>query len=236
MFGFKKKESQSQQVVEKEKPLPKGYTPKKGAPTPTRKEAQARHYHPLVADKTKLTREQKKERRARARAASDAQWQREQKAMREGDEAHMPYQHKGKVRKFGRDYIDASAPISGWFMPVAILLIPFMFLTGRFPALSFYGTIFFYGIFVLMLIHALYIVGKSKKLAAFKFGSANVPRGFRWQMLGRAFYLRRWRLPAAQVKYGEFPEGGTKDDWKRMKAAQKEERAARKQAQKEAGI
>lgn len=230
MFGSKKKDTSSPQETHtaEETPLPKGFTPKKGTATPKRKDAQAKGRRPLVADKTKLTKEQRKERKREARAASDAAWRREQEAMRTGDEARMPYQHQGKVRRFGRDFVDASAPISSWFMPTAFLLVPMMFLSSRFPQAAFGMTLAFYAVFFLMFLHAIFVVRRAKKLAGFKFGETAVPRGFTLQMLGRAFYLRRWRLPSAQVKRGEFPEGGRKEDMAALKQARKDAKKARK--------
>lgn len=224
MFGIKKNSSHTTASAHADAPEahPKGYTPKKGTKTRSRKEAEASRRRPLVADKTKLTREQRKERRAETRAANDREWRQQQEAMRTGDELRMPYQHRGKVRRFGRDFIDASSPLSTWFMPLAILLVPIMLLSGYMPRVTLVMTIVFYAAFLLMLIHGFIVATRAKNLAVFKFGAAAVPRGFTWQMLDRAFYLRRWRLPAVQVKRGEFPEGGRKEDIKAMRAAKKQ--------------
>ncbi|MCI5825064.1 MAG: DUF3043 domain-containing protein [Arcanobacterium sp.] len=229
VFGLKKRESATTSTeTAAQAPLPKGYTPKKGSATPKRREVEASRRHPLVADKTKLTREEKRERKAEARRQSDAAWRRQQEAMRTGDEAHMPYQHRGKVRRFARDYIDASSVISAWFMPLAVLLIPLMFFSARFPRFGFVATLVFYSIFLLMLAHALFVVFRAKQLARAKFGDAAIPRGFVWQMLGRCFYIRRWRLPKPQVARGEFPQGGTKADLAALRANNKRKRAERK--------
>lgn len=228
MFGLKKRESDTTAETTPTPPLPKGYTPKKGSATPKRREVEASNRRPLVADKTKLTRAEKKERKAQERQRSDELWRQQQEAMRTGDEARMPYQHRGKVRRFGRDYVDASAPMSAWFMPMAILLIPLMFFSAAFPTFAFIATLGFYGVFLLMLIHALFLSFRAKHLAQAKFGVAAVPRGFVWQMLGRCFYIRRWRLPKPQVERGEFPEGGTKADVARMREEKRRQRSERK--------
>ncbi|MCI6574147.1 MAG: DUF3043 domain-containing protein [Actinomycetaceae bacterium] len=229
MFGLKKRESATTPVeTTTEVTLPKGYTPKKGGATPKRREVEASNRRPLVADKTKLTRAEKKERKAQARQRSDALWQQQQEAMRTGDEAHMPYQHRGKARRFARDYVDASAPISAWFMPMAILLIPLMFFSAAFPVFAFTATICFYAVFLLMLLHALFVAFRAKHLAQAKFGEAAVPRGLVWQMIGRCFYVRRWRLPKPQVARGEFPEGGTRADVTRMRQEKRRQRKERK--------
>ena len=219
MFGAKKKSdaevtaTQAQQQA----PLPKGYTPKKGTATRTRKEAEAGNRRPLVSDKTKMSREERRELKREQRAREDQAWRKQQEAMRTGDDAHMPAQHRGKVRRFGRDYIDASTLISTWFMPMAILLLPAMFFTTKYPRFMLVFTSVFYGIFFLMLVQAVFVTLRARRLAAFKFGEIEIPRGYRWQLLARAFYLRRWRMPKPQVARGEFPVGGTKADLAAMR-------------------
>lgn len=221
---FRKQEAEVTAPQEEAPQLPKGYTPKKGKATPRRKTVEASNRRPLVADKTKLTREERRERKAQERAKQDTQWQIEQEAMRTGDETRMPVQYRGKARRFGRDYVDASAPISGWFMPLAILLIPLMMFSGRFPQITMVLTLVFYVLFILMLLQAIYVANMARKLAARKFGELEIPRGYRWQLIGRCFYPRRWRMPKPQVSRRQFPEGGTKADVKAMRA----ERKARK--------
>ncbi|MDY6143545.1 MAG: DUF3043 domain-containing protein [Arcanobacterium sp.] len=226
VFGLKKKQPESaENAVEATPPLPKGYTPKKGTPTPKRKDAQAANMRPVIADHSKMTKEQKKAARAENRRLQDELYHKQQVAMRTGDERNMPYQHRGKVRRFARNYVDAAAPVSAFFMPLAILLIPVFLLQARWPQIAMYVTYGFYLIFITMLIHAIIVVRRAKLLTAYHYGEDEVPRGFTWQMIGRAFYLRRWRLPAPQVKRGEFPEGSTLAD---LKAARKAHKAAKK--------
>ena len=229
MFGKKKAAPEEVAVEQEVAPLPKGYTPPKGTATPKRKVAEAANRHPIVADRRKLTKEERKARKAANRKASDDLYYKQQQAMRTGDERNMPYQHQGKVRRFGRDVVDSYSPISGWFMPLAVLLIPMMFFTARYPRFSFWATIAFYVIFILMALHALFIARRARMLAAYKYGDAQVPRGFIWQMLGRGFYPRRWRLPSPQVKRGEYPEGGAPSDLKEARLAAREERKLQKE-------
>ncbi len=223
MFGIKAKKTETTSVENTQTTpdsprKPKGYTPPKGTPTPKRKDVELRNRKPIVADNSKLTREQKKELKRENRRKSDEQYKKEQQAMRTGDETYMPAHHRGRVRRWGRDYIDASAPISGWFMPLAFLLIPLIFLQMSLPKIaqaSVYGA---YGVFLIMTLHAGLVTYRVRLLAGAKFGFEKLPRGFTWQMFGRCFYIRRWRLPAPQVKRNEFPEGATRSD---LKAARK---------------
>ncbi len=220
MFGSKKQEP----VPEENGPFvsrPKGYNPAKGAPTPRRKDVEAQRRRPLVADRTALTKDEKKKRKAEDRARSNELYQTQQQAMRTGDERNMPHQHRGKVRRWGRDFIDAASPLAGYFMPLALLLLPTIFLQARFPDFMQWVTLGIYIIFFVMFIQAIFVVRRCKLLATHHFGSDEVPSGFTMQMFGRAFYLRNWRLPKPQVKRGEYPEGATRADLAEAKAAKK---------------
>ncbi|MBM7825525.1 hypothetical protein JOD55_001352 [Arcanobacterium pluranimalium] len=225
MFGSKKDTSAhdatATQLQDGHESTPKGYTPKKGVPTPKRKAVEAANRRPIVADRTKLSKEAKKAQRAENRRRSNELYYKQQQAMRTGDENNMPVQHRGKLRKWARNYVDASGPISGWFMPIAIALIPLMIVQLRFPQIVNFVAIALYVVFFAMLVHAVIIVRRAKVLAGYRYGFDQVPRGFTMQMLGRAFYVRRWRLPAAQVKRGEFPPGSSKEDLKAAKQAAK---------------
>ncbi|MDO5025632.1 MAG: DUF3043 domain-containing protein [Trueperella sp.] len=191
--------------------LPKGHTPAKGAPTPRRKEVEARRRRPIVSNRATMTPEEKKAFKAEERARSNELYAKEQEAMRTGDERNMPPQHKGKVRRFGRDFVDASAPFAAFFMPTAILLIPLLVVNSRYPQIGRWIVIALYAVFILMLLNGFFVAWRAKKLAERHFGANQIPRGFLAQMMGRSFYLRRWRLPSPQVKRGEFPEGAARE-------------------------
>lgn len=211
---FKKSKPETEETsveVTSEAKLPKGYTPAKGAPTPRRKDVEARRRRPIVSDRATMTREEKKALKAEERARSNEIYAKEQEAMRTGDERNMPPQHQGKVRRFGRDFVDASAPFAALFMPTAILLIPLLLVNARYPEVGRWIVLALYAVFALMLLNGIFVARQAKKIAANHFGATQVPRGFIAQMMGRCFYLRRWRLPAPQVKRGEFPEGASRE-------------------------
>ncbi|MFP7696044.1 DUF3043 domain-containing protein [Trueperella sp. LYQ143] len=220
MFGFKK-QTQSQQPhdSQQEAPLPKGYTPAKGAPTPRRKDVQAARRRPLIADTSSMSRSEKRAVRAEQRARSNELYHKQQEAMRTGDERNMPPQHQGRERAWARNYIDATGPYSSMFMPLALLLIPVMFLQYRWPRVFIPVIWVIYALFIAMMVYAVYLARKTKMLAEYHFGS--LPRGFFMQMLGRCFYVRRWRLPVPQVKRGEFPKGSSRQDVKAARQARR---------------
>ena len=60
---------------------------------------------------------------------------------------------------------------------------------------------------------------RTRILAQHKFGEDRVPRGFSTQLFSRSFYIRPWRMPRAQVRLGETPSGGTREDYRQARAA-----------------
>ncbi|MFN8047876.1 MAG: DUF3043 domain-containing protein [Ancrocorticia sp.] len=222
MFG-KKKETEAEVTPEEVGPfLPKGQSPRKGSPTPKRKQAEAANRRPIVADHRTLTKEEKRIRKAEERARSDEAWRKQQDAMKSGDERNMPAAHAGPVRRFARDYLDARTGIGVGFMPMALVLLASIFVQAYNPEIFIYVTLGVYAIFILMIIDSAWAVRNARTLAEHKFGADRVPPRFFWQMFTRTFYLRRWRLPAPQVKRGQYPAGGTKEDLKEARRARKE--------------
>lgn len=178
----------------------KAETRGKGRPTPTRKEAEAANRRPLVPKDRKAAKRE-------ARARRDAEFQREQLAMKTGDEAQLPYAHKGPVRRWARDYIDARFNIASYFFGLALAVLLLVFLQILNPDIAVIAMVILYGVMLIMLIDSFVASGKMKKKAVEKFGDDRVPRGIRWQMFGRTFYPRRWRRPIPMVDRGEWPAG-----------------------------
>jgi len=176
----------------------------KGRPTPTRREAEARNQRPLVPSDRKAAKRAAREKR-------NIEWDKQQAAMRTGDDSKMPPQHRGKVRKFGRDYVDARWNVGEFFFPAAILIIAAMLLSGLNPNIAFWVTVGAYVAFIIMILDSFLMSGRLKKRATELFGAAEIPRGFRMQMFGRSFYFRKMRMPRPQVQRGEWPAGAKKD-------------------------
>lgn len=172
----------------------------KGRPTPTRREAEAARRRPLVP----------KDRKAAKRAAKarrDAEFQREQIAMKTGDEANLPYAHRGPVRRWARDYIDARFTLASYFFFLAFAVLLLVFIQAAAPRVALFLMLATYAFMAVMLIDSLFAVRTMKKKLDEKFGEDRVPRGIRWQMFGRTFYPRRWRRPVPVVSRGEWPAG-----------------------------
>ena len=222
MFGRKKDpESTTSPFEPSDSSLPKGYTPSKGTPTPKRRDVEASQRRPIVADRTKMTKEEKKALKAENRARSDAEWQKQQHAMKTGDDRNMPAQHAGPIRRFARDYLDARPCLGVGFMPLALVLVLSMFLQSISETLFVWLVSSVYVLFALMLLDSWWAVRNAKILIEHKFGEGRVPARFTWQMISRTFYIPRWRMPKPMVKFGHYPAGGSPADLKEARKARR---------------
>jgi len=185
----------------------------KGHATPSRKQAEAANRRPLVpAARTKGTQDKMtKETRAAARAQAREQRDAEFRAMQEGDEAHMPAQHRGPTRRYIRDVVDSKRTLGEFFLPLAIaMLLVWVILsgplasqgaTGERVALGLMGMPYAYMVFAVL--DAVWRWRKIKRDIARKFG--NVARGSAGYYTTRTFQLRRLRMPKPQVDVGALP-------------------------------
>lgn len=197
--------------------LPKGYTPKKGRPTPKRKDAQVartttvRHGETRAeararrkAEKASMTREEWKakkraEREERARRAKETQ-----AAMDRGDERYLLERDKGEVRRFVRDWVDSRRFISNSLMPIALVLLLVMFIGQRYPeaaAFVSYGAMF---VMVAFFAEAFIIGRRANKAVRAKFPNTT-DTGFNlgFYAYSRANQPRRLRTPKPQVNIGD---------------------------------
>ena len=87
----------------------------KGRTTPSRKEAEEARKRAM---KTPMTRKEqmKREREARAQIR-----ERQQAALKSGDEKYLPLRDRGPVRRFTRDYIDRRYVIAEFLLPILVV-------------------------------------------------------------------------------------------------------------------
>lgn len=169
---------------------------KKGRPTPTRKEQEAKNQRGLIID----TNAGAKERKAKVRAERESQYQ----AMRTGDESNMPPEHRGPERRFLRDFVDARTSIGEFLLPLSIVfVIGSLFLQTQ--ALGGALIAVFYVFVLAAAIDTWLMTRRLKKHFIAKFGEGKVPRGWVFYVISRHFNMRRFRVPRPKVKRGEFP-------------------------------
>lgn len=179
--------------------------PGKRHPTPTRKQAEARHYHPLVpADRSEA---RKQARRLRQKALA-----REQQALETGDERYLPARDKGRVRRFARDWLDARWSISEFVMPAMLLFLLAMLVLSSLPStrssqngLVMGMTMGFYGLLLATIVEAFVVWQRLKRRIRRRYPDEPIPNGTWFYVYSRMIMARRWRSPKPQVARGEFP-------------------------------
>jgi hypothetical protein len=179
----------------------------KGRPTPSRKESEAANRRPLVPTDRKVAGKD-------ARSAARTQRDREYQAMQKGDIAHMPAQHRGPVRTYVRDWVDARRSLGEYFLPVVLgLFVLAAVLTGPLAKQGANGAL---AVFVLYILVYVYLVAsvidtfliwrKVRAQLAAKFGADTArSRGLAMYAISRIFMFRRIRMPKARIKHGEYP-------------------------------
>lgn len=174
---------------------------RKGRPTPRRADAEAANKRPLVPTDRGAARRKQREEFSKAR-------QEQQEAMRTGDEAKMPFQHRGAARRYMRDYVDARWSPGEWFLPAAIIILLVLLAGNIVPQyIELIVTVILtaYVLVFLAIIDAVLLGFRVRRRARAKFGEDALGRGAMMYVIFRAFYLRRMRLPRPQVKRGQFP-------------------------------
>ena len=93
--------------------------PKKGRPTPSRKDAESKRKVSTLAPV--IGKEAKKRDKAMARERRVAQ----REAYLRGDENALPLRDRGPVRRFVRDEVDARRAIGEFFLPIIFVVLLF---------------------------------------------------------------------------------------------------------------
>jgi hypothetical protein len=164
----------------------------KGRRTPSRKEAEEAR---KKAMKTPMTRKEqmKRERDARAQIR-----ERQQEALKSGDERYLPLRDRGPVRRFIRDYIDRRYVIAEFLLP--ILVVSFI-VTSLPPPWAGIGLLMWVAVTLLTIIDEFILVRRLKKEVARRFPDESA-KGLTLYTLLRSTQLRRWRLPKPQIARG----------------------------------
>lgn len=164
----------------------------KGRATPSRKEAEAAR---KKAMRTPVTR---KEQMKREREARTAIRQRQQDALKSGDEKFLPLRDRGPVRRFTRDYIDRRRVVAEYLLP--ILVVSFV-ATALPPPWASIGLLAWFGVTLLTVIDEFLLVRGIKKEVARRFPDESA-KGLTLYVLLRSTQMRRFRLPKPQIARG----------------------------------
>ncbi|WP_154796735.1 DUF3043 domain-containing protein [Occultella aeris] len=194
MFGRKKDEEAP--IVEEIEAPPSG----KGRPTPRRKVAEAANKRPLVPTDRGAARRAEREKMNAARARMN-------EAMITGKEEDLPAQHRGPVRRYVRDYIDARFSLGELFLPLSGAIVVILLIStfnASWAAIGVTAILALYAIVAIALVDALIAAFRVRRQLREKFGEDRAKRTMMYTVM-RAFQLRRTRMPKPQVKRGEYP-------------------------------
>ena len=197
---------------------PKGYTPPKGRPTPTRREREIERG--VIRDPDAMSAAQASQRRKELKKSmSKQEWkdykkkEREQtrernriyqERMAEGDERYLPVNDRGEEKRFVRDWVDSRRFLAEWVMPGAFILLMIMVVGTFAPAVASISSIIGM-IFILYLLVEGIIIGRGASRAVRnRFpGTTKAGFGLGFYAFSRASQPRRWRTPRPRVKPGE---------------------------------
>lgn len=192
----------------------KSYTPKKGRPTPSRREAEGRRRGP-VAPPPMSTREAMKRnkelRKANASAKQKLTKEERRELMRErrermmaGDERYLMPRDRGPVKAFVRDCVDARHNLLGLFMPMALLVFASILIPVA--EVQQWLTLIVMVALMGMVSEAIYNGRRITRLAREHFpreADSIKGRSIGWYAFVRASQIRRLRVPKPRLRAGD---------------------------------
>ena len=158
-------------------------------PTPSRKEAEAARKKALKPATTR------KEQAQRDRDARRRIRQRQQEAMRTGDDKFLPLRDRGPLKRFARDYVDRRRLVAEYLLPILL----FTFILTMFAQFATVGMLAWMSVTLLAIVEEIFVIRGLKKELARRFPGQST-KGITLYTVLRTTQLRRFRLPHAQVK------------------------------------
>lgn len=199
VFGRKEKPAAEPVAPPEPKPEP---GQKKNRPTMSRKEAEAARKRPLVIDDRKAAREADRKRRMTARAQ-------EQNALMTGDEEFMPQQHRGPVKRFVRDIVDARWNVGEFSLILVMIPVIVQLAMGGSSSRAsvfMWSNVSMWIIATVVFVDTFWLSRIVKRRVTEKFGVEALKLKPISYGVMRALQLRRLRLPKPQVNRGQKPE------------------------------
>lgn len=201
------------------RPVPRGYTPPKGRPTPRRREVEIERgviRDPKAAGsaaqasarrrdlKKSMSKDEWKAYKAKERAESRKRQQEVQKAMDAGDERYLLARDQGAERRFVRDWVDSRRFINNAVLPVALGLLVIMFIGTWAPEFANIMSLIAMGLMVVFFIEGVWAGRSANKAVRAKFpGTTATGLGLGFYAYSRMTQPRRWRSPKPRVSIGE---------------------------------
>jgi hypothetical protein len=167
----------------------------KDAPTPKRKDAEARNK--VNAITSPATRESKARDRAELRAKRMAA----RAAYMRGEESALPVRDRGPVRRYVRNYVDSRRSVGEYFLPAVATVLVLSVVHNRFVALI--AILFMYVAMLYTVISGFFMTRRIRKAVTAKFPGEST-KGLGMYGWLRSTQMRRMRAPAPQVNRGDL--------------------------------
>ncbi|MBB5923713.1 hypothetical protein FHR81_004786 [Actinoalloteichus hoggarensis] len=181
---------------------PKGYTPAKGRPTPSRREAEGKRRGPVSAPKNQREAVQRMRGTKEDRRKAGAE---RRERMMSGDDRYLLPRDRGPVRAYIRDLVDSRRNIMGLFMPLAILVFVAILLPSA--AVQQYASLATSLMLITMIFEGVMLGRMVTKRVRARFPEAR-DKGFGigWYCFTRATQIRKLRVPRPRVTYTDAPK------------------------------
>jgi hypothetical protein len=180
--------------AEDDEPFRPGYTPKKGAPTPKRSEAESNRRQPYVAPA---------DRKAASQASRDRNRQdrmRRADALQRGEDWALPAKDKGPVRALARDVVDARQGIAEYYMFSLIPLFVLLIVPNQTAKLA--AEFLVLAIIVVAIAEGSLVTSRVKRLISDRLPGERT-NGLWVYVTMRSISLRRMRMPKPRVNRGD---------------------------------
>ncbi|KAD3720691.1 DUF3043 domain-containing protein [Arthrobacter yangruifuii] len=196
MFGRKNEAPTAQETVDQAAAANEAANARvgKGAPTPRRKDQVAARRRPLVPDDRNAA-------KAANRDALREERMKTRRALDTGEERYLPLRDKGPNRRFVRDIVDARWNVGEFIMIAALVFVVLSFIQN--VDLQLIVMAVFWVLILLVIADSFMLRRQIRKRLTAKFGGPNP--GDVWYGVSRSLQLRRFRLPKAQVRRGQYP-------------------------------
>jgi hypothetical protein len=160
-------------------------TPKKGRPTPSRKEAEDARRNRVTRTLTKKEARAENTRQNRVERAKS-----------------MSARESVPEKALMRDYVDSRFSIGEFLLPALVIILALTFLSTAVPRIALISTIAMYAFILLVLFDCFLMWRGFKKVLAERLPKAS-PKGLLMYGMNRSIQIRRFRMPAARIKRGE---------------------------------
>lgn len=170
-----------------------GQTPKKGRPTPSRREQEAARRKPLVPVDRKAAKKQAREDAKLARLE-------QREAFARGDQKALPTRDRGPIKAFIRDWVDARRNFGEILLPLMLIVLVLTILPSL--VLKQAGFFLVWAVVVIGAIDCFRMVRKVRQQIRERFDT-EPPKGTNSYAVMRAFQMRMSRRPMPRVKRGD---------------------------------